>query len=465
MSWRRFSVFALVLLAPLSLRAEGLLPEPSRVELDNGMTFLLVEKNDVPLIGFEAVIQGGAVSDPEGMAGMADLVAGLMQKGAGDRSALEYAEAIAAVGGELYASAQLENISVSGEFMARDAELMVSLLADLLIRPTLSAEETVKLRDRSINVIRAAKDSNLNRIVSLYATAYLFGDHPYARPVGGSEASLARIRHRDVTRYYRSMVGPDRTFIVVVGDFDTAEMASLLTAAFADWAPVGGEVETVAAPEPVPGGRVLLIDKPGSSQTYFVLSKTGVAVDYPWRAELNVANTLFGGRFTSMLNTALRVESGLTYGARSRLLRPSRSGSVSISSYTATETTIEAIDMALDVLSALHTDGIDDDMLVSAQNYIQGQFAPGFETAAQQASALATLEHYGLALSHYNGYGEAIAATTVESVNDVIAGVYPTVDELTFVVLGDAETIRDDIAQYGEVVEVSITEPDFQIAE
>ena len=109
--------------------------------------------------------------------------------------------------------------------------------------------------------------------------------------------------------------------------------------------------------------RVLLIDKPGATQTYFWLGNTGVARDFERRAALDIANTLFGGRFTSMLNTELRVNSGLTYGASSRLLRPSKPGSVAISSFTPTETTVEAIDMALGVLDRLHRDGVDEEML------------------------------------------------------------------------------------------------------
>ena len=84
---------ALSLLAGLAWAADVALPDYERVELDNGTVLLLSEKHDVPLIGMRAVIRGGSIADPEGKAGLADLLATVMQKGSGDRSAAEFATA------------------------------------------------------------------------------------------------------------------------------------------------------------------------------------------------------------------------------------------------------------------------------------------------------------------------------------------------------------------------------------
>ena len=452
----------LVLLAGAASAQGVTLPAVERIELENGAVLLLVERHDVPLIGIEAVVRGGAVSDPDGMAGLSSLLAGLLEKGAGERDSATFAEAVAAVGGELSAAADLEGITISGEFMARDAALMVELVADMLQRPALDADEMAKLRERQINFIRAAKDSNLGALVPMYGAAFLFGDHPYGNPVSGSEDSLATIRHRDLTGYYEDHIGADRLVIAVVGDFELATMTELLTSAFGDWRVAGAEPIVVTAPEPEPGRRVLLVDKPGATQTYFWLAGPGVAIDYAQRAELNIANTVFGGRFTSMLNNALRVESGLTYGARSRLTQPSLPGSVAIYSFTKTDSTLEAIDMAIGVLEQLFAEGVSGDMLDSAKNYILGQYAPRLETSAQLAGALSMLEHMGLDAAFINDYGPAITAADSEMITAVINEVYTSPDELVFVLLGDAELIREDIAKYGPVTELAITEPRFR---
>ena len=458
------TAFAWLLLAVSGAAlAQGVtLPAVERIELENGAVLLLLEKHDVPLIGIEAVIRGGAVSDPEGMAGLSSLLAGLLEKGAGERDSAAFAETVAAVGGELTAAGELEGITISGEFMARDAGLMVELVADMLQRPTLDADEMVKLRDRSINFIRAAKDTNLGALVPMYGAAFMFGDHAYGNPVSGSEESLAAIRHRDLTGYYEDHVGADRLVIAVVGDFELATMTGLLTTAFGEWRTAGAEPIVVTPPEPEPGRRVLLIDKPGATQTYFWLAGPGVAVDYARRAELNIANTVFGGRFTSMLNNALRVESGLTYGARSTLTRPSLPGSVAIYSYTKTESTVAAIDMALGILEQLFAEGVSSDMLDSAKNYILGQYPPRLETSAQLAGMISFIEQMHLDAGYVDDYGPAISAAGSEAITAVIDEVYTRPDELVFVLLGDAELIREDIAKYGPVTEIAITEPRFR---
>ena len=296
----------------------------------------------------------------------------------------------------------------------------------------------------------------------IYGAAFLFGDHPYGNPVNGSETSLADISHKDLLAYFEEFVGGDRLVISVSGYFDTAEMEQKLTSAFADWRAATSPLPEVEPLTPQTGRRVLLIDKPGATQTYFRIANIGVAMDYPRRAELNLANTRFGGQFTSMLNTALRVESGLTYGAGSSLMRPSKPGSVAIASFTRTDATTEAIDMALGILGQLRDGAITEDALQSAKNYILGQFPTGFETAGQLAAIFAQLESNGLGPEYINEYGAAIAAAELESLNAVIDEVYPAADNLVFVILGDAELIREEIAKYGPVTELAISEPRFR---
>ena len=94
--------------------------------------------------------------------------------------------------------------------------------------------------------------------------------------------------------------------------------------------------------EPETGRRVLLIDKPGATQTYFWIGNVGVARNFEQRAELDIANTLFGGRFTSLLVDEMRTKAGLTYNVRSSLSRPAQPGSFAIVSFTKTDTTVVA---------------------------------------------------------------------------------------------------------------------------
>jgi zinc protease len=454
----------LFVFAPAVTLGQGVtLPDFERVELDNGTVLLLNEQHDVPLVAVSAILRGGAVADPQELNGLTGLFAALIEKGAGERDAAQFAEAVDSVGGSLAASAGLENITITGDFLARDAGLMVELLADMLLRPALDADELTKLRDRAINLIRVGKDTNLAALLPIYGHAFLFGEHPYGNPVGGSETTLANITPADVLDFYTQQLGSDRLVISVSGDFAAASMRTTLEAAFGAWRPAAaGQLVDVSVSTQQAGRRVLLIDKPGATQTYFWIANVAVARAFEQRAALNLANTVFGGRFTSMLNNALRIESGLTYGARSRLMRPSTPGSLAITSFTRTDATVEAIDMALGVLGQLRDGAIDEDALVSAQNYTLGQFPTALETAAQLGAQIAALEAYGLDASYINNYGADIMAVDLAEIESVVETVYPAAEDLVFVLIGDAELIRESVGQYGEVTEMPITEPHFR---
>jgi zinc protease len=439
------------------------LPDYERVVLDNGAVLLLAEKHDVPLIGLQAVVRGGTAADPLEHPGMASLLATLLEKGAGDRDAAAFAEAAAAVGGSIGADASMESFEVMADFLSRDAELMIELVADMLMRPTLTEDEFLKEQRRSVALLQAAKGSNPRALIGSYGNAFLFGDHPYGNPPYGSEESLAGISHEALVQHYEELFGGDRLILSVVGDFDIAAMRSKLTEVFGGWRAAAAQLSAIETVERTAGRRVLLVDKPGAAQTYFLIGNVGVAIDYPRRAEMQLANTLFGGRFTSMLMTALRTEGGLTYHASSSVARYSAAGPVFITSYTQTATTIEALDLAIEKLGALHRRGFSEEMIASARNYIMGQFPPTLESAAALADMLAYLELNGLDRSYIDAYGAALEAVTPVTLHNAISEVYPPADDLSIVLIGDAGAIREDVAKYGPVTEVSITEPRFRL--
>lgn len=437
-------------------------PDFEKVKLDNGTTLLLMERHDVPLIAFNAVIRGGALSDPQERLGTASLLAGLLEKGAGARDANAFAEIVASVGGSIETGASTESISISGSFLARDQKLMVELLADVLQRPRLEESQFEALRSRYIEFIRAAKDSNRSSLTSIYGTASLFGAHPYGRPVGGSEKSLSAIKHSDVQRYYQEHVGADRVIIAVAGDFKTAQLKSLLSRAFSKWRKAGQPLPVVPKPEGITQRRVLLVDAPDAVQSYFWAGDVSVARQDPRRAPLDIVNTLFGGRFTSMLNTELRVRSGLSYGARSRFDRMANGGSWELGSFTRTEKTIEAIDLAFATLDKLHDGALDDAQLESAKSYVLGQYPLTLETASQWAYQLAMLELYGLDRSYIDDYGRALSAVTLEDAKSAIAQVIPPSQRMMLVVIGKADVIRDELRKYGPLTEMKLSDPRFQ---
>ncbi|HSC45471.1 MAG TPA: insulinase family protein, partial [Candidatus Acidoferrum sp.] len=172
-------------------------------------------------------------------------------------------------------------------------------------------------------------------------------------------------------------------------------------------------------------------------------------------------NTIFGGRFTSQLNEALRVESGLTYGAESFFDSKKQPGAFAIYSYTKNETTVQAIDLALKVLDKLHKEGVTAKELASAKAYLKGQFPPAIETAGQLASRIASNEFYGLTDDEINQLEARIDAVTPAMAKQAIEKHFPA-ENLAFMVIGKAAEIRPAIEKYATQQDSrKITEPGF----
>jgi len=445
--------------ALLVISAWGMkLPETRTITLDNGMKVLLVEKHDVPLIAFHGRIRGGDIADPAGKAGTAGITAELLSKGAGKRTAAEFSEAVDRVGGNFDTGSDTEALVVQGEFMARDQQLMLELLSDVLMRPTFDKSEFEKARKRTVDQIASAKDNNPGGVIGAYFAASLYGSHPYSR--SASEASLPDISRDDVTAFFANQVGADRAVFAFVGDFDSKKMEKAVRDSFKGWSKAKSELTTASPTKHVKGRHVLLVDKPDATQTYFRIGNVGVARNYGDRVALELVNTAFGGRFTSMLNSELRIRTGLTYGARSVRAEDAAGGSISMYSFTKTESTKEAIDLALSVLNKLHENGIDPETLASIKAYVKGQYPPDLETGGQLAAKLTEIEMYGLGRGDVDDFEKDVEGATESDMKKVISAVYPS-DDLVFVIIGNADAIRDVAKGYGELTEMKITDKEW----
>lgn len=436
------------------------LPPYKKVKLKNGMTLLLMEQREIPLISFSFIIKTGSTADPAGREGAASLVAELLRKGTKTRSADQLSAELDFIGGQLGVGATLDYTSGRAEFLKKDLSKGLDLLADAMLNPTFPQDEVTKLLKQRLDGVRAAKDQ-AQGVIGSYFNAYLFGNHPYGRPAGGDEKSLAAITREDVARFYEASYTPSNTILAAAGDFNAAEMERILTGKFGGW--TAKNAPSVNPPEPAPaqGKRLLLIDKPDATQTFYQIGALGIARANPDRVYIQVVNTLFGGRFTSMLNDALRVSSGLTYGARSSFSENRARGPFVISTFTRNATTEKAIDMTLDILKRLHEQGISEADLKSAKAYIKGQFPPQIETTDQLAAQIAQLEFYGLGEGEINNLNARIDAMTIDDARRVIKQYFP-LDNLVFVLIGKASEIESVAKKYAPKMDTkSINQPGF----
>lgn len=436
-------------------------PAHERIVLANGMTLIVMPRHDIPLVSFNAVLRGGESASAPGKSGVASLVAGLLEKGAGKRDAFAFVDAVEGVGGTFNAAAGPESIAIRGQFLARDQELMLELLADALLRPRFKLEELENLRARQIELIKAAKDSDPSELIGTYGRAFLFRGHPFARPVIGSETSLAGITHRDIIDYYHTHFRADRVALVVAGDVDSAWLKRAVSRAFSEWPRSNRPIGKLSQPARVRERSVLLVDSPGSVQTHFWIGNVGVDRLYPDRAALDLVNTLYGGRFTSILNTELRVKSGLSYGARSGFTRGSVAGEFAIRSFAQTQDAGRALELALQTLTQLKHSAVTAEMLDSARAYVLGQYPMDFETAADWTAAMGEIELYGLGAGYIEDYSTQLRSVTLPQMQAVIDTVFPSADAVAIVLIGDAAELREQVARYGPLSHMPLTQPDF----
>ncbi len=400
------------------------------------------------------------MADPAGEEGLASVTAGLLRKGTAQRSALQFAADLDFIGAEFNADSSADYTAISGEFLTKDVDKGLELLSDAMLHPAFAQAEVEKLLAQEIDGIKAAKDEAQSVALNYYY-GYLFNKHPYGRPVGGDELALARIKRDTVAKFYETNYTPGNTILAIAGEFNVAQMRTKIEQAFGGWPAKGGALPAFAAPTPVKGKKLLLVDKPDSTQTFFVFGNIGTAENDPDRVAIRVVNTIFGGRFTSELNEALRVESGLTYGAEAFFDSRKEPGAFAIYSYTKNESTTQAIDLALQVLAKLHRDGVTPEQLASAKAYMKGQFPPSIETSGQLARTIAAHEFYGLDDDEINQMEARIDAVTPAMAKQVIAKHFPE-ENLVFMLIGKASEIAPGVRKYATQQDSrKISEPGF----
>jgi zinc protease len=449
---RGLNVLALVI-AALSLipsaAAQTLhMPPHEKYALKNGLTVLLLEKHGVPLINVFALVKTGSAGDPAGESGVASVTSGLLRKGTKTRTAQQFAGDLDYIGGEFEAGAGADFSSVGAEFLSKDIDRGLALFSDALLHPTFPQAEVEKLLAQSIDGIRGAKDDP-QQVLGLYYNGYLYGAHPYGRPAEGDEISLQRIKREAIVKFYEGNYAPGNTVLAVAGEFHGAEMRKKLEDIFGGWPVHAVTAAPITSAPTVKGKRLLLVNKDDATQTYFALGNVGIARNDPDRVAIRVVNTIFGGRFTSELNEALRVESGYTYGASSFFDARKAPGPFGIFSFTKNETTLPAIDLAVQVLEKFRKQGVTEEQLKSARSYIKGQFPPNIETSKQLAQIIATYEFYGLGDDEINQLEARVDAVTPEIAKQVIQKHFPA-ENLVFVLIGKASAVGSSVEKYAE---------------
>lgn len=429
------------------------LPPYEKLVLKNGLTLYLMEQREVPMINVAAIVPAGAIYD-KAQSGLATLTASMLMDGTKRLPKSKLEEELDFAGARVNTFATKEFAGLNAKFATKDRDIVLSIIRDILLTPAFEAKEFEKEKKLLLAQLEQDKESPRN-VIDDYFDQAVYGDHVYANPSGGRAVSVAKLTLPDVQKFYKSYYMPNSAAIAIVGDFKTADMRQKLTALFGGWPKGAAVISTITAPAPTAAAHVLLVNKDDASETTFMIGGPGVPRNNPDYVAMEVVNTVFGGRFTSWLNDELRVNTGLTYGARSGFNRLKAGGTFQISTFTATKNTEAAIDKALGVLNRLHATGIDEKTLTSAKNYVKGGFPPRYETSGQLANLLTQLFWYGFDESFINTFQRSVDALTVPKAKEIVANYFPQ-NNLRFVLIGKSEAIKKIAAKYGPVTEVQL---------
>ena len=433
------------------------LPPYQQFKLKNGLTIYLMEQHEVPIISVSVILPAGAIYDGE-KAGLASLTSTALKHGTKNYTKEKLDNELDFLGASINTSASKESAGISARMASKDREKVLNLLREILLEPVFDAAEFEKEKKRLLVSLEQQKESPRS-VIGSYFDKFLYGDHVYGNIVQGKISTVTPLTTADIRQFYTDNYLPEGSAIAVAGDFNSTEMKTRLTQLFSGWKK-GTKPQVNKATQPIQKPaqqQVLLINKDDAKETTFYIGAPGISRNNPDFVAVDVINTLFGGRFTSMLNDELRVNTGLTYGASSRFSALKNGGSFVISTFTAGKTTEPAIDKALEVLNRLHKDGIDEKALTSAKNYVKGQFPPRYETAGQLSGLMTQMFWYGFDESFINNFEKNVDGLTLDKAKAIIAKYFPK-DKLQLVLVGKSADIKKIAEKYGPVKEVQIKE-------
>jgi zinc protease len=408
-------------LALAALVASG--PSPAaatkieRVVSPGGIEAWLVQDKTVPLVAIDFAFRGGANQDPADKAGVANLVAALLDEGAGELDSKAFHERLAEHAIQLGFNTGRDNFRGWVRTLSEHRQQAVALLRLALTAPRFDADAVE--RSRSQVVSRLTRESTSpNDIAGKRWWSTAFPDHPYGRPVSGTLDSVPRIATDDFRDYARRVFARDNLKVAVVGDIDAASVGALLDEVFGAL-PAKAELAPVAAARPEGLGRriVVELDVPQAVVTF---GGPGIPRKDPdFIAAYIVNHILGGGSFSSRLYSEVREKRGLAYSVYSSLVWLDHAAMFMGGTGTRAERAGETITLIEEEIKRLIETGPTEDELARAKSYLKGSYPLGFDTSSKIAGQLVQIQLDNLGIDYPERRNGLIEATTIEDVRRV----------------------------------------------
>ena len=418
---------------------------PTAAALANGTPVHVRADPMLPLVSLRLAVPTGSAWDPANRWGTARLAGAMLAESAGDRSSLEQAAALSALAADVSYSMGRDTMMVSLDCHRDRLAEALPLVADALLRPALNEEDWSRVRDQHLNGLTAALDDNRS-VAGLVAARQFWGaEHPYGTPHDGTVESAGAVTLRDIAAWVAEQVHAGGASWVVVGDVDVDGVTGLIEEHFGAWQPKARTAREVVAAAGTPG--LVIVDRPGSSQTVFELVHAGQTAAAN-RAALDVARVIMGGSFTSRLNNRLREQLGYTYGAKMYVSRRIGGGTVSSAASIRADATADALAEFKALWGAAQTEGF------TAAEISKGrsQILAGMAGQAETRSSLANLYAGELSVNRdpaaVGAYLQGLPGVDKATV-DAAAAEYMGTDEAVIVLVGDLSVIEGPLREKG----------------
>jgi zinc protease len=407
---------------------------------------VLIESNAaLPLVHFSVSCLTGALEDPMGREGATRLMTRLLRRTAGGKTADEIDTTLDCMGATLGADVSCSTASISGTVITRNLTPFLALVKQVLGEPSLSVDEFERLRRET----RAEIDDSLDNdraVARRWFRRTFFAGHAYGRSVTGTKASLDLIEPGDARRQWQTCWVRNNVVFGFAGDISdgAAERATeeLLTAL-----PDGPRrADLTPEPERTPGRHLLIVDKPERTQTQILIGTLGSSAQDEDHTALSVANTVFGGTFTSRLTQEVRAKRGWSYGAYSSLPYDRQRHAFSLWTFPKASDAAACVALELELLEAWARDGITEEELGWAKSYLIKSHAFSIDTAQKRVGLRLDERIYDLPTGYFDEYVRRVEDVTLDAANRAIQRrINP--EHLLVTVVGTEAEIGDQVRQ------------------
>lgn len=414
-----FLFVATALLLTAAARAEV---EIREITSSKGVKAWLVEDYTIPLIAINFAFEGGTTQDPAGKEGLANLMTGLFDEGAGDLDSDAFQEAIDDAAAEMRFTANRDAIHGSVRLLADRQDEAFQLVRLAINEPRFETGPLDRIRSQIVASIKS-RERDPQTQASLKWLEELYGDHPYSRRNRGTEESLAQVTGDDLKALHRRVFAREKLHIGIVGAIDEETARQVLDQLFGDL-PEKPELTIVADTEVNLGQEVHVpYDLP---QTSLRLAWPGIDRKDPDFFAAYVMNYILGGgSFSSRLYTEIREKRGLAYGVSSYLVNHDHSDSLGINTATRSDRASETLQIILDEVARMAADGPTAEELEAAKKTIIGGYAvANLDSSVSVASTLVELQLSDLGIDYIQRRTGLINDVTLDQTRAVAARLF-----------------------------------------